>query len=75
MKKIILALAITGLSFTSAFAEELDFAKIDTDGDGLVSIEETQAAGLPLTLELFSEADKDQDGKLNAEELASTVKQ
>lgn len=74
MKKFILALAVTGLTFTSAFAEEMDMTKIDLDGDGLVSIEESNAAGLPLTPELFTEADKDGDGKLNAEELAATVK-
>lgn len=73
MRKFILALAITGLASTSAFAENLDMTKIDLDADGLVSIEESNAAGLPLTPELFAEADKDGDGKLNAEELAATV--
>ncbi|MDH3740602.1 MAG: hypothetical protein OER56_03300 [Hyphomicrobiales bacterium] len=67
MKKLIAALAISAFSFTAAQAAEL--AEIDSDANGMISMEEAKAANI--TEEAFSGADADKDGSLNAEELAS----
>lgn len=67
MKKLIAVLAISAFSFTAAQAAEL--AEIDSDANGMISMEEAKAANI--TEEAFSSADADKDGSLNAEELAS----
>ena len=43
----------------------------DTDGDGVYSMDEMKAAYPDLTDEVFSEVDANEDGVIDAEELAA----
>ncbi|MBE0581313.1 hypothetical protein [Devosia sp.] len=73
MKKIILSsLVVLGLS-TAAFAQAAapDFATIDADASGGVSLAEAQVALPDLTEEAFTAADLDANGELSAEEFAT----
>jgi Skp family chaperone for outer membrane proteins len=73
MKKIILSsLVVLGLS-TAAFAQAAapDFATVDADASGGVSLAEAQVAWPDLTEEAFTAADIDASGELSAEELAT----
>lgn len=45
----------------------------DSDGDGVYSVEEVTAAYPTVTAELFVEMDANEDGALDAEELAAAV--
>jgi len=69
MKKIIVSsLVVLGLS-TAAFAQAAtDFATIDADASGGVSLAEAQVAWPDLTQEAFTAADTDANGDLSAEE-------
>ena len=71
MKKVILALGLAGFASAALAAGEMDFAKVDADANGLVSMEEASAAGWEWTEEQFKAADKDADGSLNADEFAA----
>lgn len=73
MKKLILALSISGLTVASSYAQELDMVKVDADGNGLVSLEEATAMGWSWTADQFAGADADGDGSLNAEEFAAAT--
>lgn len=78
MKRIVLALAVAGFASLSvlsmsAQAAETDFAMVDTDADGMVSLEEVTAAGWDWSEEQFDEADADGDGALNSEEFAAAT--
>lgn len=73
MKKFILALSLIGLGAFPALAQEADFATVDADGDGIVSMEEATAAGWTWTEDQFNAADADGDGGLNAEEFAAAT--
>ena len=68
MKTLLAALAAAALTISAVQAAEL--ADVDTDGNGMVSMEEAKAAMPDLTEEAFNDADGDEDGELNAEELA-----
>ena len=73
MKKIIVSsLVVLGLS-TAAFAQAAapDFATIDADASGGVSLAEAQVALPDLTEEAFTAADLDANGELSAEEFAT----
>jgi hypothetical protein len=73
MKKIVLSsLVVLGLS-TAAFAQAAapDFATIDADASGGVSLAEAQVALPELTEEAFTAADLDANGELSAEEFAT----
>ena len=73
MKKIILSsLVVLGLS-TAAFAQAAapDFATVDADASGGVSLAEAQVALPDLTEEAFTAADIDANGELSAEEFAT----
>lgn len=72
MKKIILSsLVVLGLS-TAAFAQAAtDFATVDADASGGVSLVEAQAAWPDLTEEAFTAADLDGNGELSPEEYAA----
>jgi hypothetical protein len=67
MKKLVLALAMIGFSLP-AFAQMTDFASVDANADGEVTLEEAMAAGLTWTEEQFNAADTDGNGTLSAEE-------
>ena len=73
MKKIVLALALVAASSISAFAQASDFAAVDTDGDGVVNLEEAQAAGYEFTDEQWTEADANGDGVLDEEEYSAAT--
>ncbi|NDW54070.1 EF-hand domain-containing protein [Aliiroseovarius sp. PrR006] len=66
MKLATLTSAIVLTAATAAFAEGLD-----ANGDGMVTIEETVAMYPDVTAETFSTADTNDDGVLDAEELAA----
>lgn len=72
MKKIILSsLVVLGLS-TAAFAQAAtDFATVDADASGGVSLVEAQAAWPDLTADAFAAADVDANGELSADEYAA----
>ena len=69
MKKIVLStLVVLGLS-TAAFAQAAtDFASVDSDANGSISLAEAQVAWPDLTAEAFGAADIDASGELSAEE-------
>ncbi|HTN63293.1 MAG TPA: hypothetical protein VL147_17360 [Devosia sp.] len=72
MKKIILSsLVVLGLS-SAAFAQAAtDFATVDADASGGVTLVEAQAAWPDLTEEAFTAADVDANGELSADEFAT----
>lgn len=70
MKKLILTISLLGLAGGPAFAQMVDFATADANGDGGVTIEEATSAGLTWTAEEFAAADSDGDGSLSEEEYA-----
>ena len=72
MKKLILALAITGFTTGSSFAQA-SFESIDADQSGGVTLAEAGAAGLTWTEEQFAAADIDADGSLNVDEFAAAT--
>jgi hypothetical protein len=73
MKMLVVALGLAGLLAAPVLAAEMNFAVVDADGSGLVSIEETTAAGWEWTEEQFAAADSDGDGYLNVEEFAAAA--
>lgn len=69
MKKLVLAL---GLVSTFVGVQAIAQTVItDADGNGSYSFEEMQAAFADLTQEVFDEADVNDDGQLDADELAA----
>jgi hypothetical protein len=70
MKTLVLSsLVVLGLSGT-AFAQAAvpDFATLDADANGSVSLSEAQVAFPNLTPEAYSAADTDADGELSSDE-------
>jgi hypothetical protein len=53
------------------FALAVTTAEIDTNGDGLVTIDEAQAVFPDLAVETFTAMDLNADGALDAEEMAA----
>ena len=78
MKKVLLSIAFVCFSsvavFAASHAGEKDFAVVDSDSNGMVSMEEATAAGWAWSEDDFNAADKDADGSLNAEEFIKIVK-
>jgi hypothetical protein len=74
MKKIVLSsLVVLGLS-TAAFAQAAtDFASVDTDTSGGISLAEAQVAWPDLTEEAFTAADTDGNGELSVAEYDALV--
>ena len=69
MKKIVLStLVVLGLTGTAFAQAATDFATVDADASGAVSLEEAQLAWPDLTAESFAAADTDGNGELSAEE-------
>ncbi len=71
MKKVLIAAAALAASSTFALAQMADFATVDADASGSVSMEEAKAAMPDLTDEAFAAADTDGSGDLSAEEFAA----
>lgn len=72
MKKIILSsIVVLGLS-TAAFAQAAtDFATVDADASGGVTLAEAQVAWPELTQDAFTAADTDGNGELSSDEYAA----
>ncbi|MFC3703978.1 hypothetical protein ACFOOL_04335 [Devosia honganensis] len=69
MKKIVLtSLFALGLSTAVMAQAATDFASVDTDANGSVSLAEAQVAWPDLTEEAFNAADTDGNGELSADE-------
>ena len=69
MRKLLAILAVSLMAAGTAQAAE--FADVDSDEDGMITMEEAQSAMPELSEESFTQADADGDGTLNAEEFAS----
>lgn len=70
MHKIVLSLAVLGLTATTAFAQTpTTFADVDVDANGELSLVELQAAWPDMTAVEFQGADTDGSGGLAAPEL------
>ena len=59
-------LALSGTAFAQAAVA--DFASLDVDANGTISLSEAQVAFPDLTPEAYSAADTDADGELSADE-------
>lgn len=77
MKKVLLSIAFVCFSsvavFAASHAGEKDFAVVDANADGMVSMEEATAAGWTWSEEDFKAADADGDGSLNEEEFTAAA--
>ncbi|PHI37436.1 calmodulin [Pseudoalteromonas sp. GCY] len=70
MKNVLTALSIAGLSMVSASAlAGDDFAKLDTDGNGSISV--TEASVSASLSEQFADLDANADGELSKSEYAN----
>jgi len=69
MKKIVLSsLIVLGMSGAAFAQAATDFASVDTDASGGISLAEAQVAWPDLTEAAFTAADTDANGELSAEE-------
>ncbi len=79
MKKVLIAAAALAASATFAIAQEAatpapaDFATVDADKSGKVSVEEAKAAMSTMTDDAFKAADADQSGDLSEEEFKAVA--
>jgi len=74
MKKIVLSsLIVLGMSGAAFAQAATDFASVDADVSGGVSLTEAQVAWPDLTEDAFTAADADANGELSAEEYAALV--
>lgn len=69
MKKLLVA--AVALAATSSFALAAEFAEVDADASGAISMEEAMAAMPEMTDEAFQTADADGSGDLSPEEFAA----
>ena len=75
MKKTPIFIAATALLIsTSAFAATDDFAKVDANGDGRITLEELVVAMPDATEDKFKAADANGDGSLSKEEFDVAMK-
>lgn len=69
MKRFLAVFAISVMAIGAAQAA--DFADVDTDADGSVSLDEAVSQMPDLTEDAFLSADANEDGALSADEFAS----
>ncbi|WP_323768644.1 hypothetical protein [Antarctobacter sp.] len=72
MKATLFTTAAVALLAVPAFAQD-DMVGPDTDGDGLVSLVEAQAAYPDMSQDDFAQADTDGDGFLGTEEMEAAM--
>lgn len=70
MKYLLAIVTAAGLA-APAFAQMADFATVDADQSGTVTLEELQVAMPDVTQEQFTAADADGSGDLSQEEFAT----
>ncbi len=63
---LLAAMALTSLAFA-----DIEFADVDADKDGFVSVEES--AAIPGLKEAWTDFDEDADGQLNEEEFTNYI--
>lgn len=74
MKKIVLSsLVLLGLSGAAMAQAATDFASVDADASGGISLAEAQLAWPALTPDAFAAADADGNGELSAEEYDALI--
>ncbi|MEM9473221.1 MAG: EF-hand domain-containing protein [Pseudomonadota bacterium] len=69
MKRVFAVLAVAMLA--AGAAQAADFADVDTDADGSVSLDEAVSQMPDLTEDAFLSADANEDGALSPDEFAS----
>lgn len=74
MKKLIVSVMVLGLGATGALAQAAtDFATVDADASGDVSLTEAQTVWAELTAEAYAAADTNADGKVDQAEFVAYV--
>lgn len=73
MKKLLVAIAALGLTTSAALAQAPEFAAVDTDANGSISMEEGAAAGFEWSEEDFKAADANSDGGLSEDEYKAAM--
>ena len=68
--RLIGLITIIGFTASAACADDSDFAVIDADGSGSLSLTEVQTAAPQVTAEEFITYDADSSGELSAEEFS-----
>ncbi|MCF2948988.1 EF-hand domain-containing protein [Paraglaciecola aquimarina] len=68
---IVLTASLFSLAITAQQPED-NFSKLDTNNDGLISIDEAKSD--PTLAQVFTELDTDEDGYLSKDELAELGK-
>ncbi|WP_029063645.1 hypothetical protein [Labrenzia sp. DG1229] len=73
MSKRLFSALVFGVLSTSMATATLaaDFMEIDTNRDGFVSLAELSVAGVPITQEIYSAADANQDNLLDEAEFGT----
>ena len=71
--KNLLSIVVLSLFITDASAD-WRLKKFDENNDGFIKVSELQKAGCKVNIKLFTYADKNSDGKLNAKEAGKASK-
>lgn len=74
MKKLLLATAISTFSM-AAYAQAVDFATADANGDGAITMEEAMAVMPSVSPDTLRSADTDGDGVLSQPEYEALASQ
>lgn len=74
MKKLLVSVLVLGLGTSVALAQAAtDFATVDADASGDVSLTEAQTVWADLTQEAYTAADTDANGSLNQAEFEALL--
>jgi hypothetical protein len=68
MKKLLVSIVVLGFSTAAMAQAATDFASVDTDTSGDISLTEAQVVWPTLTEEAYKAADTDQSGSLSQQE-------
>ncbi len=69
--RLISLITIIGFAASAACAEDSDFAVLDLDGSGSLSLTEVQTAAPQVSAEEFITYDKDSSGELSSDEFSA----